>query len=167
MAWMASVRIGFPSWRTGLFLFSSCLALIGALDRDAQKPFCYASAAVRVRCRADGGLAYRLAVQQAVGTLSTAPSQPLHGLVRGRLRRQAHMFDHSCTSFAWPGRRGGIASAVSFMAQPWTTVAWALGPRDRTTLPPSRDGDCPPTPDPASTSAVTDESPLLHVAGPL
>jgi hypothetical protein len=24
------------------------------------------------------------------------------------------------------------------MAQPWTTVAWALGPRDRTTLPPQR-----------------------------
>src|SRR6266446_8908120 len=24
------------------------------------------------------------------------------------------------------------------MAQPWTTVAWALGPRDRATLPPQR-----------------------------
>jgi len=24
------------------------------------------------------------------------------------------------------------------MAQPWTMVAWARGPRDRTTLPPQR-----------------------------
>src|SRR6266571_7776002 len=48
------------------------------------------------------------------------------------------MFDHSCMSFAWSGRRGGLASAVCLMAQPWTTVAWALGPRDQTTLPPQR-----------------------------
>ena len=43
MEGIASVRIGFTSWRTVPLLFSSCLALIGALDRDAQKPFCYAS----------------------------------------------------------------------------------------------------------------------------
>ena len=43
MEGMASLRIGFTSWRTVPLLFSSCLALIGALDRDAQKPFCYAS----------------------------------------------------------------------------------------------------------------------------
>ena len=43
MKWIASVRIGFTSWRTVPLLFSSCLALIGALERDAQKPFCYAS----------------------------------------------------------------------------------------------------------------------------
>jgi len=53
---------------------------------------------------------------------------PLHGPVRGRLRRQAHMFDHSCASLWRPGRRGGIASAVCAMAQPWTTVAWAVWP---------------------------------------
>src|SRR5262245_21960303 len=41
MALMAVVCIGFPSWRTGPPLFPSCLALIGALDRDAQQPFCY------------------------------------------------------------------------------------------------------------------------------
>src|SRR5467141_2287904 len=43
MACLASLRIGFTSWRTMPLLFSSCLALIGALDRDAQQPFCYAS----------------------------------------------------------------------------------------------------------------------------
>jgi hypothetical protein len=32
----------------------------------------------------------------------------------------------------------GSASAVCIMAEPWTTVAWARGPRDRTTLPPPR-----------------------------
>ena len=37
------VRIGFTSWRPVPPLFSSCLALIGALDGDAQHPFCYAS----------------------------------------------------------------------------------------------------------------------------
>ena len=77
------------------------------------------------------------------------------------------MFDHACASLWRPGHRGGIASAVCAMAQPWTTVAWALGPRHRTTLPPSRGGDCPPAPDPASTSAVTDKGPLRRVAGPL
>src|SRR5262249_30533338 len=65
------------------------------------------------------------------------------------------------------GHRGGSASAVYCLAEPWTTVAWALGPRDRTTLPPPRGRDCPPTPDPASTPAVTGKSPLRHVAGPL
>jgi hypothetical protein len=30
-------------WSTVLSLFSSRLALIGTLDRDAQQPFCYAS----------------------------------------------------------------------------------------------------------------------------
>jgi hypothetical protein len=34
---------GFTSWRTVPPLFPSCLAVIGALDRDAQKPFGYAS----------------------------------------------------------------------------------------------------------------------------
>src|SRR5215831_16971600 len=43
MAWFARVCIGFTSWRTVPLLFSSWLACIGALDRDAQKPFCYAS----------------------------------------------------------------------------------------------------------------------------
>ena len=37
------VRIGFPSWRTVRPLFSSCLALLGALDRNTQKPLCSAS----------------------------------------------------------------------------------------------------------------------------
>src|SRR5262249_14990918 len=37
------VRIGFPLWRTVPPLFPPCLALISALDRDAQQPFCYAS----------------------------------------------------------------------------------------------------------------------------
>jgi hypothetical protein len=37
------VHIGFTSWRTVPPLFSSCLARIGAPDRDAQQPFCYAS----------------------------------------------------------------------------------------------------------------------------
>ena len=35
--------MGFPSWRTGPPLFPSCLARIGALDREAQPPFCDAS----------------------------------------------------------------------------------------------------------------------------
>src|SRR5712691_5323817 len=43
MKWMASMCIGFTSWRTVPLLFSSWLALIGALERDAQQPFCYAS----------------------------------------------------------------------------------------------------------------------------
>jgi hypothetical protein len=43
MAGLASLRIGFTSWRIVPLLFSSYLALIGALDRDAQQPFCYAS----------------------------------------------------------------------------------------------------------------------------
>ena len=72
------------------------------------------------------------------GSPAATRYQPLHGPVRGRLRRQAYSFDHSCASFAWSGRRGGIASAVCLMAQPWTMVAWACGPRDRTTLPPQR-----------------------------
>src|SRR5262249_4745188 len=46
MEWMASLRIGFTSWRTVPLLFSSCLALIGALERAAQKPFCHASTAL-------------------------------------------------------------------------------------------------------------------------
>jgi len=45
MAWLASVRIGLTSWRTVPLPFSSCFTLVGALDRDAQKPFCYASEA--------------------------------------------------------------------------------------------------------------------------
>jgi len=44
MAWLASVRIGLTSWRAVPLLFSSCLTRIGALDRDAQQPCCYASA---------------------------------------------------------------------------------------------------------------------------
>src|SRR5262245_6494073 len=47
MAWHASVRIDFTSWRTVPLLFSSCLALRGALDREAQKPCCYASFTAR------------------------------------------------------------------------------------------------------------------------
>ena len=34
---------------------------------------------------------------------------------------------------AWTPRRQRLGGVL--MAQPWTTVAWALGPRDRTTLP--------------------------------
>ena len=49
MAWLTSVRIGLTSWRTVPLLFSSCLTLIGALDRDVQKPFCYASSVKRCR----------------------------------------------------------------------------------------------------------------------
>jgi hypothetical protein len=45
MAWMASVCIGFTSRRTVLLLFSSCLVLIGALERDAHQPCCDASVA--------------------------------------------------------------------------------------------------------------------------
>ena len=37
------MRIGFTSWRTVPPLFPPCRALISALDRDAQQPFCYAS----------------------------------------------------------------------------------------------------------------------------
>jgi hypothetical protein len=36
------------------------------------------------------------------------------------------------------GRRRGRAPAVCLMAQPWTMVVWAFGPRHRTTLPPQR-----------------------------
>jgi hypothetical protein len=36
------------------------------------------------------------------------------------------------------GRRGGLALAACLMAQPWTMVAWARGPRHHTTLPPQR-----------------------------
>jgi hypothetical protein len=32
--------MGFTAWRTVLPCFSSCLALRGALDRDAQQPLC-------------------------------------------------------------------------------------------------------------------------------
>src|SRR5262245_26471749 len=77
------------------------------------------------------------------------------------------MFDHLCARLRWTGHRRGSASAVYCLAEPWTTVAWALGPRDRTTLPPPRGRDCTPTPDPAGTPAVTGESPLRRVAGPL
>src|SRR5262245_29289229 len=78
------------------------------------------------------------AVRGGSPAAETAP--PLHGPVRERLRRQAHMFDHWYASLWWPGSRGGSASAACAMAQPWTMVAWALGPRDRTTLPPQRRG---------------------------
>jgi hypothetical protein len=49
LAWLARVRIGFTSWRTVPLLFSSCLARRGALDRDAQEPFCYASMRRKIR----------------------------------------------------------------------------------------------------------------------
>jgi hypothetical protein len=42
------VHIGFSAWRTVLPLFSSCLALLGTLDGDAQQPFCYAPSAMYV-----------------------------------------------------------------------------------------------------------------------
>jgi hypothetical protein len=45
MAWMASVRSGFTSRRTVPLRFSSCLVLIGALDKDAHQPCCDASVA--------------------------------------------------------------------------------------------------------------------------
>ena len=45
------VRIGFTSWRIVPLLFSSYLVLIGALARDAQKPFCYASTVKRLSKR--------------------------------------------------------------------------------------------------------------------
>jgi hypothetical protein len=43
----------FTSWRTVPLLVSSCLVLRGALDRDAQQPFCYASAVLCLRCHTD------------------------------------------------------------------------------------------------------------------
>jgi hypothetical protein len=75
-------------------------------------------ASVRARCRADGELERRLAAQWSAG---------------GCADRRTLV---TVCARAWPGRRGGRASAVYAMAQPWTMVAWALGPRHRTTLPP-------------------------------
>jgi hypothetical protein len=40
---MACLHIGFTSGRAVPLLFSTRLALIGPLNRDAQQPFCYAS----------------------------------------------------------------------------------------------------------------------------
>jgi hypothetical protein len=45
MVWMAGLRIGFTSRRTVPLRFSSCLVLIGALDKDAHQPCCDASVA--------------------------------------------------------------------------------------------------------------------------
>jgi hypothetical protein len=75
------------------------------------------------------------------GSPAATLPQPLHGPVRGRRRRQAHLGDHAGASFSWSGRRGGSASAVCAMAQPWTMVAWARGPRDQATLPSQRRRD--------------------------
>jgi hypothetical protein len=75
------------------------------------------------------------------GSPAATLSQLLHGPVRGWLRCQAYLGDYLCVSFSWSGRRGGLASAVCLMAQPWTMVAWARGPRRQTTLPPQRRRD--------------------------
>src|SRR5574341_2469209 len=42
-----------------------------------------------------------------------------------------HRMDRGPSSLrlAWLGRRGGLASAVCTMAEPWTTVEWALPAR--------------------------------------
>jgi hypothetical protein len=53
------------------------------------------------------------------------------------------MFDHLCASLWWTGHRGGIASAVCAMAQPWTTVERAVRPappNDSTTCSRGRSG---------------------------
>jgi hypothetical protein len=52
-------------------------------------------------------------VAEPMGGRKQSPGCPA---VRGRLRRQAYIFDHSCASLWWPGRRGGSASAVCRMA---------------------------------------------------
>jgi hypothetical protein len=40
-----------------------------------------------------------------------------------------HAFsDHLCASLWWSGRRGGSASAACAVAEPWTTVEWAVWP---------------------------------------
>src|SRR5262245_50920036 len=49
MAWHARVRIGCTSWRTVPVLCSACLALRGALDREAPHPCCCASLTRGVR----------------------------------------------------------------------------------------------------------------------
>jgi hypothetical protein len=72
------------------------------------------------------------------GSLAATVHQPLHGPVRGRLRRQAYRCDSSCVSLVLLRRRGGFASAVCAMAQPWTTVAWAARPAPPQTQPPQR-----------------------------
>jgi protein-S-isoprenylcysteine O-methyltransferase Ste14 len=62
MEWMARLRIGFTSWSTVPLLFSSCLALIDALDRDAQQPFCYASFLPRLLAAVLGSVVIVVAV---------------------------------------------------------------------------------------------------------
>jgi hypothetical protein len=72
------------------------------------------------------------------GSLTATGSQPLHCSVRGWLRRQVSMFDHSCASLSWldtaeaaPRRRGRWRSRGRWWRGPY-------GPRHQTTLPPQR-----------------------------
>ena len=87
------------------------------------------AAAVRARCRADRGQERGLAARPCVGAV-----QRWRGTSRCTDRSAGgcadwHAFaDHSCASLWWSGRRGGSASAVYAMAQPWTTVEWAVRP---------------------------------------
>ena len=82
------------------------------------------------------GAEHRLAARQAAGVVRWR-----RGRSRGTDRSAGGCADwhpcadRSCARLWWSGRRGGSASAVCVMAKPWTTVAWALGSRDRTTLP--------------------------------
>jgi len=100
--------------------------------RTTVPPGGYGGEARRSRC--SSALPRRRGARTSPGSLAqggsspAAASQPLHGPVRGRRRRQAYLHDHACASFARPGRRGGSASAAWVMAQPWTTVAWAPRP---------------------------------------
>ena len=102
------------------------------------------AATVRARCRADGGAGISPG-SPAQGGGSAAAQCPCE---RGCTDRSADRCADRHTSMPaharafGAGRRGGRASAVCFMAQPWTMVAWARGPRDRTTLPPPRCADC-------------------------
>jgi hypothetical protein len=93
---------------------------------------------VRARCRANRGQERGLAAQPCAGAVQRRRCFS-RCMDRSAGGADWHILsDLSCASLWWSGRRGGIASAVWTMAQPWTMVAWALGPRDRTTLPPQR-----------------------------
>ena len=84
---------------------------------------------VRARCRADGGPEHRLVARQAAGAVRWRRGRRrCTDRSVQRRRGQAHMFDHSCASMWCTGHRGGSASAVCAMAQPWTTVEWAVWP---------------------------------------
>jgi hypothetical protein len=105
----------------------------GGRIEEARRSVCSSALPSRWGARTSPG-----SPAQGGGSPAAMLHQSLHGPVRGRRRRQSHLGDHSGASFSWSGRRGGSASAVCAMAQPWTMVAWARGPRDQTTLPSQR-----------------------------